>query len=416
MSTTKYKQDLDVTGNITLSGNVTADGNVILGDADTDSITLNADITSSIIPDDTNTYDLGATGKNWRNLWISNDITVGANLLINGTVTSTTDITLQAGTGVGDRVEISQSPLKLASITTVNRDAKTSENGDMIYNSTTNQYEVYENGTWRSLATDANVTTEVAALVDSAPATLDTLNELAAALGDDPNFATTMTTSLAGKEPTITAGTATQYYRGDKSFQTLDTLAVAENTNLYYTDARVRAAVSATTGSAGYNSSTGAFSIPANTSHVTESGNLYYTDARADARIANNIIDEDNMATDSATRAPSQQSVKAYVDANSGGGGLGSVIEFGAISGGIASTSTTRDFSMPIVVAPGQTVAGWSSYEAAPAIAWRDNYQGSPTVLGTTTYTNSTGSNVTVYARANTTNSNVVGAHYMLFG
>ena len=41
--------------------------------------------------------------------------------------------------------------------------------------------------------------------------------------------------------------------------------------------------------------------------------NLYYTNARADARIANNIIDEDNFATDSNTRAPSQQSVKAYV-------------------------------------------------------------------------------------------------------
>lgn len=40
----------------------------------------------------------------------------------------------------------------------------------------------------------------VAALVDSAPGTLDTLNELAAALGDDPNFATTLTT-LIGTKP-----------------------------------------------------------------------------------------------------------------------------------------------------------------------------------------------------------------------
>lgn len=38
-----------------------------------------------------------------------------------------------------------------------------------------------------------------ALLVDSAPSTLDTLNELAAALGDDPNFATTVTNALAGK-------------------------------------------------------------------------------------------------------------------------------------------------------------------------------------------------------------------------
>jgi predicted RecA/RadA family phage recombinase len=56
-------------------------------------------------------------------------------------------------------------------------------------------------------------------------------------------------------------------------------------TNLYHTDARTRAAVSATTGSAGYNSSTGVFSIPANTSQVSESGNLYFTNARAQAAI-----------------------------------------------------------------------------------------------------------------------------------
>lgn len=40
---------------------------------------------------------------------------------------------------------------------------------------------------------------KVAALVDSAPGTLDTLNELAAALGDDPNFATTVATQIGGK-------------------------------------------------------------------------------------------------------------------------------------------------------------------------------------------------------------------------
>ncbi|MER9615584.1 hypothetical protein [Mesorhizobium sp. M0207] len=45
----------------------------------------------------------------------------------------------------------------------------------------------------------AEVNTAIAALVASAPGTLDTLNELAAALGDDPNFATSMMTLLAGK-------------------------------------------------------------------------------------------------------------------------------------------------------------------------------------------------------------------------
>jgi hypothetical protein len=52
------------------------------------------------------------------------------------------------------------------------------------------------------LATQADLTAAVDALVDAAPGTLDTLNELAAALGDDANFASTITTTLAGKAAT----------------------------------------------------------------------------------------------------------------------------------------------------------------------------------------------------------------------
>jgi hypothetical protein len=51
--------------------------------------------------------------------------------------------------------------------------------------------------------------------------------------------------TLAGKEPTIAIGTTGQYYRGDKTFQTLNTAAVPESGNLYYTDARAFAYLSA---------------------------------------------------------------------------------------------------------------------------------------------------------------------------
>lgn len=50
-----------------------------------------------------------------------------------------------------------------------------------------------------AFATPAQISAAVAALVDAAPGTLDTLNELAAALGDDQNFATTVTTALSNK-------------------------------------------------------------------------------------------------------------------------------------------------------------------------------------------------------------------------
>ena len=53
----------------------------------------------------------------------------------------------------------------------------------------------------------ANQSTIVAAITDSAPGTLDTLNELAAALGDDPNFATTVTNSIATKAATSSLST-----------------------------------------------------------------------------------------------------------------------------------------------------------------------------------------------------------------
>lgn len=66
------------------------------------------------------------------------------------------------------------------------------------------------------------VDTRVQLIVGAAPAALDTLSELASALGNDANFASTVTTSLAGKEPTITAGTTGQFWRGDKSWVSID--------------------------------------------------------------------------------------------------------------------------------------------------------------------------------------------------
>ena len=59
-----------------------------------------------------------------------------------------------------------------------------------------------------TVASTAFVQQELASLVDSAPGTLNTLNELAAALGDDANFSTTVTNSIATKLP-LAGGTLT---------------------------------------------------------------------------------------------------------------------------------------------------------------------------------------------------------------
>lgn len=79
-------------------------------------------------------------------------------------------------------------------------------------------------------ATTSYVDTAVANLVDSAPATLDTLNELAAALGDDPNFATTVTNSIAAKQDAATALTTSTTFGGDVS-GTYNAIVVADDSH-----------------------------------------------------------------------------------------------------------------------------------------------------------------------------------------
>jgi hypothetical protein len=78
------------------------------------------------------------------------------------------------------------------------------------------------------------------------------------------------------KQPLITAGTTDQYYRGDKTFQILNTSAVAEGTNLYYTDTRSRSAISENITGIDYSNATGVFSLA--------SGYIIPTQAMLDAK------------------------------------------------------------------------------------------------------------------------------------
>lgn len=238
------------------------------------------------------------------------------------------------------------------------------------------------------------VDTELANLVDSSPAALNTLNELAAALGDDANFSTTMTTALGNR---LRVDTASQGLSTTQQANAIDNLGITASkaeinildgglsasdipnigaskiTSGTFATARIAddAITAAKLNVTGNGSSTqflrsdgdGSFTwaVPVDTQYSVGDGGLTqrnFTSTLKDkldsvAMNANNyslssdLLDEDNMASNSATKAASQQSIKAYVDTQVAGlvdsapSALNTLNELAAALGDDASFSTT---------------------------------------------------------------------------
>ena len=102
---------------------------------------------------------------------------------------------------------------------TVDNDGDPLQTGALYFNTTDGDLRIWEGSVWTNVVVSADIQnqidTSIASLVDSAPSALNTLNELAAALGDDPNFATTINNSIASLQNQIT----TVYSWGDHSLE-----------------------------------------------------------------------------------------------------------------------------------------------------------------------------------------------------
>ena len=81
---------LEIAGDSSLTGDVTIGGNINIGDADTDSLTIAADLTSNLVPNADSTFDIGTSAKNWKvghieqvsstNITASSDISSSGNI------------------------------------------------------------------------------------------------------------------------------------------------------------------------------------------------------------------------------------------------------------------------------------------------------------------------------------------------
>ena len=81
---------LEIAGNSKIGGDLDLTGNITIGDADSDSLTINADLTSNLIPNTDSTFDIGSSAKNWKighieevsstNITASSDISSSGNI------------------------------------------------------------------------------------------------------------------------------------------------------------------------------------------------------------------------------------------------------------------------------------------------------------------------------------------------
>jgi hypothetical protein len=125
-------------------------------------------------------------------------------------------------------------------------------------------------------------------LVDSAPALLDTLNELAAAIGDDANFATTLTNLVATKQNTLTAGSNIDITGNTISVTGVDLAGAADtayNNAVSYADSLASNYDAAGSADTAYNNAV-SYADSLTTSDIAEGTNEYFTNARAKAAAA----------------------------------------------------------------------------------------------------------------------------------
>ena len=190
-------------------------------------------VDTDIIPDGDGTRDLGSSTAKWKDLYLS-----GNSLFLGGhSITADSSAILfpeiKIGTG-SDQVTLSASGGELQ---TGGSDIFSGAFADLTGKPTTVAGYGITDG-----ATQSYVTTQINNVIDSAPGALDTLNELAAALGDDANFSTTVTNNLALKAPLASPSLT--------GTPTAPTATTGNNTTQIATTAFVQSAVS---GAASYN-------------------------------------------------------------------------------------------------------------------------------------------------------------------
>jgi len=133
--------NLQLSGNANIDGNVTIGGNITVGNADLDVVKFLAEVSSSIVPDVNNAFDLGSGSKYWRDLYVSGTAyinNVQANNIDLSSITVLNDLTVSGSTYLGnatnDVVTITGSVNTLGPITATSFSGSFSGSGAQVFN------------------------------------------------------------------------------------------------------------------------------------------------------------------------------------------------------------------------------------------------------------------------------------------
>ncbi len=259
--------NVDVGGNLTVTGTTTFNGGTLtLGDAADDNVVFGADVNSNIIPNTDNTYDLGSSSQEWKDLYVDG-VAYLDGINFNGTAITATAAELNILDGV---------------------------------TSTAAELNILDGVT--STAAELNIldgVTATAAEINALDGITSTVTELNIV---DGNTSATSTT-LADADRVVVNDNGTMVQVALTDFETYFESALDTLSNV------------TTVGALNSGSITSGFgSIDNGSSAITTTGTVTYGSLSDGSITITAFVDEDDMSSNSATLVPTQQSVKAYVD------------------------------------------------------------------------------------------------------
>ena len=199
---------LDITGNANIAGNLTLGGAITIGDASSDTVNVVASLSSSLIPQTTNVFDLGSATKFWRDLYISTGSIKMVNPANNQVVTTITAVT-------GGGIQIGNVQITTASIAFVDNAgvvtqtvAQSSSVGTTSNFTTTSSFNAYTSSNDTTNTTQTSRLDQLSTASGSLNTSVTNLNTTTASLNTSVSNLNTFSGSENTKSTTLQTYTA----------------------------------------------------------------------------------------------------------------------------------------------------------------------------------------------------------------